>query len=312
MTTHYLYVAHVSSDRRSARHHVYKVGYSTRPLERIRTLGGSVSTVTYEPLLVLELPSAVKDIHVLAHRLVDPFVVYRHGSLQTKYLSIFGSEHKEGIQRRRELVMFGAQYTRSRVKALFRRIVASMRSPAGTYLCKDATCLSTGGVSYCSVCKKFLTSLVNCITYQSGASKKAGGRKRTLEDTNSLFTAMLEQARNQKKHKWLGPAIGDFWILRPDIVLLETGCRFLVARVQSRNTTQRTSRVQWWSCITSDDLETAAKFTADVTVDTLPWDGGGWQCSIRTRLYSRFMRILDMDSVNYYARQWRVPARRVE
>jgi hypothetical protein len=312
MTKQYLYVAHARSDRRIDKHHVYKVGYSTRPLDRIRTLGGSVSTVTYEPLLVLELPSAVKDIHVLAHRLVDPFVVYRHEGLQTKFLSIFGPEHQEGIKRRRELVMFGAHYTRSRVKALFRRIVASMCSPMGTYLCKDETCLSMGGVSYCGVCKKFLNSLVNCITYQSGVSKQAVGHKRSLEDADSLFVAMLEQTRNQKKRKWVGPGIGVFWILRPDIGVLKTGCHFLVARVQSRCTSKRTSRIQWWSCTSGDDLDPAAKFTADPDLDTLSWDGGGWQCSIRTRLYSRFMRIVDTDNINYYARQWRVPARRSE
>lgn len=81
MTTHYLYVAHTPSDRHSDRHHVYKVGYSTCPLDRIRTLGGSVSTVDYEPLLVLDIPSTVKDIHVLAHHLVDPHVMYRREHL---------------------------------------------------------------------------------------------------------------------------------------------------------------------------------------------------------------------------------------
>lgn len=84
-------------------------------------------------------------------------------------------------------------------KLSFVGFVANMRLPTRTYLCTDETCLSTDGVSYYGVYKKFLTSLMNCITYQSIVSKQSDGHKRTLEDANSLFTALLDQARQQKK-----------------------------------------------------------------------------------------------------------------
>jgi hypothetical protein len=308
MTTNYLYLARTLSDPRMKKHNVYKVGCSTNPLERVRTLGGSGSTVTYEMVLTLELPTAVKDIHVLAHRLIDPFVVHRHTDIQTTYITLFGRGHANGSKRRREIVMFGDQYTLQRIKALFSRVVASMSSPSGTYQCMDENCIATRGASYCGVCTKFMKSLVNSITYQSGVSSQSGARKRTLADANSLFITMLEQTREQKRHKWKGPGIGDFWILRPDTNLLKTGCRFLVAHVQSRNVKKRRSRVQWWSCITSDVMDSMAKFTPDTDTDILSWDGGGWQCKIRTKHYNRFMRILDTDNVRYYARRWSVAA----
>jgi hypothetical protein len=304
--TRYLYVAQACSDARLKKHHVYKVGYSTQPLERVHTLGGSGSTESYEIILVLELPSALKDSHVLAHRRLDPFVVHRHEDLQSKYTALFGSGHNNGVRRRREIVMFGQQYTLSRVKSLFRRIVSNMRSPTGTYQCHDGTCLATGGVAYCDVCSKYMKSLVNSMTYQSGVSSQISGRKRTLEDMDTLFTTMIEQAREHKKQRWHGPTIGDFWVLRPTVNLLKSGCRFLVARVQSLNKSKRTSRVQWWSCSTDDDMDVKAKFTPDVETDTLSWDGGGWQCHIRMKQYTRFMRIVDTDTVKYYARKWRV------
>ena len=306
MTTHYLYLARALSDPRTKKHNVYKVGHSIQPMDRVNTLGGSGSTVTYQTLLVLKLPSAVKDIHVLAHRMIDPFVVHRHEDVQAQYIAIFGRGHTEGIKRRREIVLFGEHYTLSRIKTLFRRVVASMSSPSGTYKCTDENCISTGGASYCGVCTKFMKSLVNSITYQSGVSSQAGGRKRALDHADSLFATILEQTREQKKHKWLGPGIDEFWILRPDIRLLKTGCRFLVAHVQTRSVKKRTSRVQWWSCTTNDDMDTTAKFTPDSGTDILSWDGGGWQCNIRTKQYTRFMRIVDTDSVKYYSRQWRV------
>jgi hypothetical protein len=275
-------------------------------MDRVRMLGGSGSTVSYETLLVLQLPSAVKDIHVLAHRLVDPFVVHRHEDVQDRYIAVFGAGHREGIKHRREIVMFGPQYTRARIKTLFRRIVNGMCSSRGTYQCTDTNCLATGSVAYCGVCVKFMTSLVNGITYQSGVSSHINGRKRSLETADALFGTMLEQTREQKKHKWVGPDVGDFWILRPDRNLLRSGCRFLVARVQSRNTKTRASRVQWWSCLTNDVMDTNAKFTSENNTGLLSWDDGGWQCNIRTKQYNHFMRILDTDNVKYYVRRWRV------
>jgi hypothetical protein len=262
--------------------------------------------------LILELPSAVKDIHVLAHHTIDPFVVHRHVTLQAQYIEVFGSGHSAGIQRRREILMFGPKYTLNRVKALFRRVVNGMYSPTGTYKCADESCLSTGGVAYCGVCVKFMKSLVNTLTYQRGVSSLTGGRKRSLEDADVLFTSLVGQATERKKHKWAGPCVGDFWVLRPTTNLLAGGCRFLLARVQSRNERKRTSRVQWWSCETNDTPDTNSKFTPETHLDTLPWESGGWQCVIRTKQNVRFMRIVDWEKVAYYARQWRTPARQTE
>ena len=308
-TKRYLYVAQALSDPRIKKQNVFKVGYSTQPMTRIDTLGGSGSTATYKLILVLELPSAVKDIHVLAHHNLDPFVVHRHVDLQRQYVSVFGHGHRLGVQRRREIVMFGPRYTLPRIKALFRRIVAGMKSPVGTYVCTDENCLSTGGVTYCGVCVKFMKSLVNTITYQSGVSSRALGRKRSLDDAGVLISALIGKTRELKKYKWRGPSVGDFWILRPTVHLLDQGCRFLLVAVQSRNEQRRTSRVQWWSCASADTLDTMAKFTPDGNTDTLSWDGGGWQCQIRTKQHVRFMRILDLDKVLYYVRQWRVSTR---
>jgi hypothetical protein len=305
-TRNYLYLAQALSDPRLKTHHVFKVGYSTNPQDRIKTLGGSGSTVTYKTILVLELPSGVKDIHVLAHHKLDPFVVYRHTELQARYLAVFGPGHRPGLHRRREIVMFGPQYTLQRVKALFRRVVTGMYSPAGTYQCTEESCLSAGGVAYCGVCVKFMKSLVNTLTYQSGVSSRSDARKRCLDGADVLFSTVARQIHARKRHKWDGPIIGVFWVFRPTINLLATGRQFLVARVQSRNERKRTSRVQWWSCATTDIPDLRSKFTPETNIDTLSWDGGGWQCDIRTKQHAQFMRVVDIEKIAYYSRQWRI------
>ena len=304
--TNYLYIAQESSNVKIKKHHVFKVGYSSQPTERIKALGGSGSTLSYEAVLILELPFAVKDIHILSHRLLDPYVLFRHDDIQAKYLKIFGSGHKVGIKRRREIVMFGSEFTLTRIKALFRKVVSSMCSSSGTYICTDKNCLATGGIMHCSVCVKFMKSLVNSITYQPGVSINRIGRKRKIEASDTIFTQMIEQTHLQKRQKWAGPNLGEFWVLRPDTNLMQNGCPFLVARIQSRSLSKRTSRVQWWSCTTDGVMNKNSTFVPDTNMDVLPWDGCGWQCNIQTKQHSRFMRIIDIDVVKYYARQWRV------
>jgi hypothetical protein len=169
----YLYVARNQTSLSSRKHHVFKVGHSSRPYERIQDLGGSGSTDTYEAILVLPLPRSVKDSHVLSHRLIQPFVIHRHERLQKRYLSIFGACHADGIRRRRELVMFGSGYSTKRVMELFRQVVASMSSRAkkngvSSYVCTDASCIASGrGLSllYCDVCTKYVQSSLSHVTY---------------------------------------------------------------------------------------------------------------------------------------------------
>jgi hypothetical protein len=198
-TTNYLYIARSRSDPNAKKHNVYKVGHSSNPLNRIRTLAGSASTETYEPILILALPAYVKDIHILSHRCIQQFVVHQHERLQSKYIDIFGAGHADGIKRRRELVMFGPRYAVSKMKDLFRRVVGSITSRTGTYLCKDRECIINDGTSSCAVCIKVTQSLFNCITYQKGLQQSCRKRIRVIDAVETRLISMLTRKHNRKK-----------------------------------------------------------------------------------------------------------------
>lgn len=178
----YLYVARSVSSAEARKHHVYKVGQSTQPLVRIRTLGGAVSTETFEPVLVVELPTHLRDTHVLAHPMISPYVVKQHRRLVARYLAIFGSSHALGIRRRREIIMFGTRFSVKRVRDLFTTIVGDMTCTSGHYICSNSGCIAnTGTTSYCAVCVKFIDSVMNCIAYQKTKCATRGDKKRKRE-----------------------------------------------------------------------------------------------------------------------------------
>ena len=303
MNTNYLYIAR-SQTPNVKKHNVYKVGHSSQPLERIRTLGGSGSTETYEPILIVALPRHAKDIHILSHRCIQKFVVYRHENMRSKYISIFGEGHADGIKRRREIVMFGPRYAVSRIKDLFRRVVENISAETGNYICTDKECAANGGAADCSVCTKFTKSLLNCISYQKSLNNRSTSkRKRVLEAVEMQLITLMSARKKQKK--WKGPSVGTFWILRPDVGMTQRGgSGFRIVRVISNDSRRRASMVQTWSCTNTgslaDDLQ--SRFTFDGDVDMLSWNG--WQCLVQMKHFKSFCRIVNVSDVNYAAQQW--------
>ena len=317
-TTNYLYIAQSQTDGLKKKYNVYKVGHSSQPLERIRALAGSASTETYAPILILALPHYVKDIHILSHRYIQQFVVHRHEELQSKYVAIFGAGHADGLKRRRELVMFGPRYAVSKIRALFRKIIDAVSSSTGTYVCQDSECLANNGASYCAVCTKFTRSLFNCIAYQKGRQQKhfaSRKRQRALQSVETRLVSLLTHKPNRQQ-QWKGPAIGAFWILRPDTELRQLGYRYLIVRVLSNNRRARTSDVQEWSHSGTDTASLVStlqtKFTTVSNTEeghalcsnTVPWDQGEWQCVVYMRHFNSFCRMLNVSDVSYVTQQW--------
>ena len=301
MNTNYLYIAQSQSDSNAKKHNVYKVGHSTQPLERIRTLGGSGSTETYEPILIVALPRHAKDIHVLSHRCIQKFVVYRHEDMRSKYIAIFGQGHADGVKRRREIVMFGARYAVSRIKALFRGVVENISSQTGDYICTDKDCDSNGGPAGCAVCVKFTNSLLNCISYQQGLNARSTlrKRKRILETVETQLVALMSAKKKQRT--WKGPSIGTFWIIRPDADMVQRGLRFRVVRVLSNDKRRRTSTIHEWCC--DDDGSIQSRFTNDGETYTLSWENG-WQSTVQMKEFKTFCRIVNVSDVKYIVQQW--------
>ena len=305
-TTNYLYIARSKSDPNAKKHSVYKVGHSSRPLDRIRTLAGSASTETYEPILILALPAYVKDVHILSHRSIQRFVVHQHVVLQSKYIDIFGAGHADGIKRRREIVMFGLRYAVSKMKDLFRRVVGSITSRTGAYMCKDSECIVNDGTSSCSVCSKFTQSLFNCITYQKRLQQSCHKRTRVIEAAETRLVSMLTHKHNRKK--WDGPTVGSFWIMRPDVSMRRLGYRYLIVRIISNNKRTRISSVQEWSHSGTDQASLVntlqSRFTTDNIYSNVHWDQASWQCVVYMRRFRSFCRLLNVSDVMYIAQQW--------
>ena len=264
----FLYVAYCTSDTRFGANHIYKVGHSQTPVERIRSLGGSGSTETYAPLLILPLPTYVKDLHVLVHRSIAKYVVHSHPALQDKYLALFGVGHADGLRRRRELVMFGKTFSRSRIKALFRRAVQSVQSDTGGYRCSDATCVSNQGAAHCTVCVTFIRSLLNSIKCQSLSS--ALGRK-------AAEAQLVQLLSTTRRSQWAGPARGSFWAVHT------TARRLVLVQVHTVDRRRRRSEVSLWTPVEEDRSDVLkSRFTCDATqrTTTMSWDTGHWRCCV--------------------------------
>jgi hypothetical protein len=311
MIKSFLYVARSTTDQKAIRNHVYKVGISTNPSARIRTLGSSGSTETYESIVELPLPFLVKDTHILVHRMIREYVLYSNVELQSKYTEIFGQEHLGGLKRRREIVMFGHTFSVTKVKNLFRRVMTDI-NPAkdDLYVCRDVSCVSS---QRCDVCTKFIKSLWNSIAYQKtslyrdplSSFSPTQTRKRKLDlltKVESKFVRMMNERRpsvssanNRKRRRrgeriWNGPDVNGYWLLRPSSSMIKKGHRFLIGKVKSNDTELRSSRIQWWSPSVNADAgqmteSTFFQDTKDGThfsdLDEIAWDNGGWQQCIR-------------------------------
>lgn len=306
MLPNYLYIAQAQADPNVKKHNVYKVGQSAHPLERIRTLGGSGSTDTYEPILIVALPRHVKDTHILSHRCIQKFVVGRHEDMRSKYITIFGSGHATGLKRRREIVMFGHRYAVSRIKDLFRQVVKNVSSRKGNYVCMDTACVSNGGPSDCAVCLKFTSSLLNCISYQKEVNKRflLQKHRRILESVETKLIALM--AAKKKRKPWKGPSVGSFWLVRPEN---ETMCR--VVRITSNDKRNRSSGVCGWEPreTVQNLIQTLqSRFIEDDNGSTnLGWDRSGWKCVVEMRRFNTFGRIQNVSDVRYGIQQWSSP-----
>ncbi|MDA9932938.1 hypothetical protein N9C24_04885 [Gammaproteobacteria bacterium] len=297
MEQNYLYIAQSTSST-DKRYNIYKMGCSTTPEERVRTLGGSCSTSTYVPLLILPLPMGLKDVHILSHEMLEPYVLYRNTKLQNRFLKIFGQDHKDGLDRRREILMFGTSFSKKKVIELVKSLVKKMtrRSKDGSiqYRCSTKDCVSSGGTEYCNVCQKYVRSLLNSLTYQKiqmnrlALGKRMSKKRRILEleSIESSFTENISKKRKRRETnpEWEGPERGEYWVRSGD-----GGYTMDVVRVMTLDGVKRSSRVQWWSPIRNmSGRNIDSVFEQDTrdgtrydTLDLVKWDDGGWIMAVK-------------------------------
>lgn len=304
MDKNYLYLAQSTSPI-DKKYNIYKMGCSTSPESRVKYLGGSCSTNTYTTLLVIPLPMGLKDVHILSHDKLSSYVLYRNEKLQRRYMNIFGQDHENGLHRRREILMFGTSFSKKRVIEMIKKLVKTMsrRGHDGNilYRCSVKGCISSGGTEYCGVCKKFMCSILNSLTYQKiqmhrlSIGKRMSKRKRILEleCIESDFTNNIQKKRRRYsvKPQWEGPDIGDFWVRYNT----HGGYMFEVIRIMTSDGLSRSSRVQRWSPISnrSDNVfdsifeQETRDGTRYDTLDIVKWDDGGWIMSIKMVKSSR-------------------------
>lgn len=253
MRTNYLYVAQNVSNRLTRKHNVYKVGHSLNPLKRIETLGSSGTTDVFEQVVILPLPLGVRDVHVLEHPSVKPFVLkYMDDTNKIKksYISSFGSD---GIHRRRELLAFGKSSSRKKVVNLFKTVVGSMCTKEHLYKCPSNVCSFNGNTdTYCGVCTKYIRSIYNGFAYLNMKKHLESipvSRKRT-RDVLVLSEKMFSSLSKKKKQKtrddnWDGPLVHSFWAFKYYNRMFDT-FDTKIGEVVSVNPENRTSRVKWW------------------------------------------------------------------
>ena len=85
---------------------IYKIGQSVDPIKRSRQLGGSGSTETFSLLYMCPLPRGISDTDILRHEYIRPYVIHKNLHLVSKCTKIIGVEHKDGLNRRKELLHF--------------------------------------------------------------------------------------------------------------------------------------------------------------------------------------------------------------
>jgi hypothetical protein len=307
----YIYVAQSRTNKLTRKHHVYKVGYSNTPHMRVDSLAGSGSTETYELVLMLPLPDGMRDSQVLAHALLQPFVLYKNADKQKRYISIFGGDHAVGIKKRREIVMFGHRFTRLRVKSLFRRVIRDITDTHSTYMCKNEHCISNNGETYCLVCKKFIRSICNRMSrhYENMYTKKTNMKEtenelHVLENIANKFDLMINSVR-----RWNGPKVGEYWLFRASTSMMQNGHRFHIGLIKKNEDNNRSSRIQWWGSSQNGTLARSV-FTPERTnhpLEEISWDYDCWLSSVcmkrGIKKGSKMIRKLDLKRVDTYVNE---------
>ena len=225
----YLYIAQCITDKLALRHHVYKVGCSKDPEQRVRTLSGSASTNVYSLIFKIKLPTSVKDTHVLSHTLLQHVVLYNNKPLQSKYIRIYGNNHNVGLLRRRELLMFGTAYSHAKIKTLFRRIIKSMTNQkTGHYMCMNTSCTTD---HVCEVCVKYIRSIWNSIAYHKSKVHSVG-------DVVPYNILQSEKRFKLKEHTRY-PSVGEFWLHTVNNTVR-------IAYIKTVHKRSHRACIQWW------------------------------------------------------------------
>jgi hypothetical protein len=297
----YLYIAQCTTDTKAMKHNVYKVGCSKYPEKRVRMLSGAASTNVYRLVIKLKLPTGIKDHHILAHKQLQPYVLYNNLIHQSQYIKIYGKRHEPGLQRRRELVMFGQKFSEHKVICMVRRIVKSIVNKTNnTYICNDPMCITATGsttTSLCVMCTKYTQSIWNCITYHKvhnqSYNKIQSDKIKLMLQLDKTFTDRIHH--NRTIQEYTTPNIGEFWLYCPLQHRYDNHNMIQLACIKSFDTTNNNEsvRVQWWSSIRKQ--KTISGFVSSVFVqesrdgepynnlDTVHLKDTGWQCLIRMK-----------------------------
>lgn len=294
MIKNYLYLAQNITDKKALKHHIYKVGCSKSPDKRVATLSGSASTDTYRLVYKILLPMLVKDNHVLTHKTLQNTRLYKNSVNQKKYLNIYGHKHMDGLQRRRELVMFGEHSSEQKVKTIFRCIVLKMTKNK-EYTCRDTDCVPTSNNGeVCAVCKKYTQSLWNYISYHKTHMDPTS--LLSIHKTNKQLLNILELERKfTNRVRGIKPTtterveVGDFWLVKE-----KPNAYLRLAHVKAINETNGSVKVQWWfplrthrTSLTGILSSIFAQNTRDgelyCNLDSVSLHHNTWQCSIRMK-----------------------------
>jgi hypothetical protein len=323
----YLYIAQNITDKKAHKYHVYKVGCSKSPEKRIKALSGSASTHTYRLVYKVLLPRAIKDIHILAHKHLQHVVLYKNKILQNEFIKIYGKQHSEGLQRRRELIMFGAQCSEQIVKRTFHQIVTGMKEKtSNNYKCTDTMCTTSkqnSSTSLCNVCEKYIQTIWNYIAYHKSHMNQTSIL--SITHTNQRIYNMLElerifSERIQRNHNISGTQmmkkvnVGEFWLICPDG---RKHKHLRIAYVKAINIHNQVALVQWWSPDRTHHTITSVVSSVfkQETRDGEPYRNldhisltTGWECSLRMkkgrRKGQRLIYKLDQEGVKIHLKKW--------
>lgn len=314
----FLYVAQNVSNAFFRKHNVYKVGHSGNPLYRIDQLGGSGTTDVFRPVLTLPLPIGVKDVHVLEHPLIRPFILKYmddNNRIKKSFTSLYGVE---GIKRRREIVSFGTSFSKKKMIQLFKRVVSSMCTSDLSYKCPSTDCLfHDNNAKYCSVCTKYLRSIYNGYAHLymhnhlNVSDQTKPSRKRIREELDLSIETFKRSSRQEHKKQKVSkckPTINSFWVLRT--YNHTTGrCMIGIGEVKAIEN-NNVYTLKWWYPSTEGDYSSklwtnTPLYTRKSKMDKVKWSHR-WLCPINITT-SNFIYKKDQSKVMKYHDHVNIP-----
>jgi hypothetical protein len=176
----YLYLACNTVDPLCKQHRFFKIGQSKNPIQRMQSLRSSGSVDLFQCVFQFKLPAHVTDAKVLAHPLLQPYVLCRPSNkkLQTKFAHVWGAASLSGSKHRRELVMFGQSTPLRTIKKMLKLIIRQLNRPTFVVLPLTDGTLGVGKVLCTSLrgkmCVQWYGNNSNQATLQPGVVFEPG------------------------------------------------------------------------------------------------------------------------------------------